>query len=270
MEAQELAVGTPLLIVDIENTLAQHADGMLVEYLPTLVNSRRVNQNTRLLWVTFLIDEICAQHCDDGIRRALNSLPKDLAETFNRALARIVSRRRNAVAAKAFRWVAVAKRPMTLEELHEAIPIEIGQRSARPDRRVNGINQLASWCENLIHVDEELQTVQFPHQAIRQFIVEGPMEPERGAFHFDLAATDHYVGEICVTYLNFTDFGTTVARRSQSLHQVDPTMMAGLALSQTHGLSRVIATTGVLTNLSKNYKTSPEVDVIGALFRHGT
>ncbi|KAM3557837.1 hypothetical protein ARSEF4850_004902 [Beauveria asiatica] len=65
LENEELAFGDPHLLVEVNNALTQHADGMF-------------------LWVTFLIDEICAGSCDDDIRRSLRQLPKDLEETFKR------------------------------------------------------------------------------------------------------------------------------------------------------------------------------------------
>ena len=48
------------------------------------------------------MDELCAQHYDSDIRKAIGCLPKTLAETFSRALLRITSRRKAWVALKAF------------------------------------------------------------------------------------------------------------------------------------------------------------------------
>lgn len=72
----------------------------------------------RFLWVTFLINEICAGSCDDDIRQSLSNLPKDLQEIFTRVLLRVSSQtQRIELVKKVFRWVAVAKRPLTLSEL---------------------------------------------------------------------------------------------------------------------------------------------------------
>jgi ankyrin repeat protein len=243
IENRELVVGDQSLILDIKQALIEHADGMF-------------------LWVTFLIDELCAQHCDDDIRNAIGCLPKTLAETFSRALLRIVSRRNITVAAKTFSWVAIAKRPLTVDEIREAISIEIGQPYSIPERLVNNIDQLASWCENLIHVDEELKTVQFAHQTIYKFIIEGPSGPEVGKFCFNLPDADHHAGEICVTYLNFNDFKRTLARRSQPMTSVDPVAMAKLALSHQPKVSSAIPAFGLM---SRSHKGKAEVDVVRVL-----
>lgn len=208
------------------------------------------------------MDELCAQHCDDDIRRTLGCLPKTLTETFDRALLRIVSRRNISVAAKTFSWVAIAKRSLTLDELREAISIDIGQPYSMPERLVNGIDQLASWCENLVHVDEELKTVQFAHQAIHRFITEGPTGAQLESFRFDLPNADHHAGEICVTYLHFNDFKTTLARRPQPMQPVDPIAMAKIALSHKLKLPRTIPGLGLS---SRRNKSKAQVDVVGVL-----
>ncbi|KAG7118822.1 hypothetical protein HYQ45_015502 [Verticillium longisporum] len=66
----ELAVGDPLLLETIKETLSEHADGMF-------------------LWVKFLISDVCNADCDDDIRESLRNLPKDLEAAFTRALSRI-------------------------------------------------------------------------------------------------------------------------------------------------------------------------------------
>ncbi len=167
-----------------------------------------------------------------------------MTDAFNRALSRIISRRNASVAAKTFAWVAVAKRPLTLEELREAISIEICQPHSMPERLVNGIDRLALWCENLVRVDEELKTVQFAHQAIHKFLTEEPTQPEFKDFHINPTDADHHAGEICVTYLNFNDFKTTLARRPQPITPIDPVAMAKVALSHEPNVSRAIPSFG--------------------------
>ncbi|KAK3373896.1 hypothetical protein B0T24DRAFT_529350, partial [Lasiosphaeria ovina] len=238
----DLVVGDQSLILDIKQALVKHADGMF-------------------LWVTFLIDELCDQHCDYDIRNAIGCLPKTLTETLSRALLRIVSRQKASVAAKTFSWVAIAKRHLTLDELREAISVEIGQPYSIPERLVNGIDQLAAWCENLVHVDEELKTVQFAHQAIRKFIVEGPMGLQFTDFCFNLADADHHAGEICVTYLNFNDFKTTLARRQQPI-TVHPVAVAKLALSHHLKVPSSVSAAGFGL---RRHKSKTELDVARVL-----
>ena len=66
---------------------------------------------------------------DGEIKQILQTLPHDLAETY----ARILDRKRKskggfkklATAMKIFRWIVCARRPLLMEELKEAISIEL-------------------------------------------------------------------------------------------------------------------------------------------------
>ncbi|PNP50699.1 hypothetical protein THARTR1_08619 [Trichoderma harzianum] len=211
LKNEELIVGDPDLIEDIKAALSDGANGMF-------------------LWVVFQVDELCLQHCDEDIRTAIRNFPKDLEETFNRAIDRIVSRRNEDIAKRIFRLVVAAKEPLSLNQLEEIIFVEIGQEYSKTERRSNGIAHISSWCENLVHLDEELQTVQFVHQTVQQFFIERSSKSRHNQFHLNLEDADHYLGETCVTYLNFNDFKTTLARRHQPLPPMPPIAIAGTAL----------------------------------------
>ncbi|KAK4064438.1 hypothetical protein Trihar35433_7955 [Trichoderma harzianum] len=211
LKTEELIVGDPDLIEDIKAALSDGANGMF-------------------LWVIFQVNELCLQHCDEDIRTAIQNFPKDLEETFNRAIDRIVSHGDQDIAKRIFRWVAAAKEPLSLDQLKEIIFVEIGQEYSKTERQSNGIAHISSWCENLVHVDEELKTVQFVHQSVQRFFIERSSESRHNQFYLNLEDADHYLGEICVTYLNFNDFKTTLARRQQPLPPMPPIAMAGTAL----------------------------------------
>lgn len=158
----------------------------------------------------FQVQEICSQHCDDDIRKTIKNLPRGLPETFCRALRRIKAEHHAKAAGRVFPWISAAIRPLSLSELQEALAVEIGQRHSRPERLFNDMDRVASWCQNLVQVDEDDHTVQFVHQTVRQFLLEDPIEPGLTDFHSTLEESDHTIGEICVTYLNFSDFKRTV------------------------------------------------------------
>ncbi|EHK48434.1 hypothetical protein TRIATDRAFT_236441, partial [Trichoderma atroviride IMI 206040] len=213
LQSEELIVGDSRLIEDIKLALTEGADGMF-------------------LWVAFQVDELSLQHCDDDIRKAIHNLPKDLEETFDRAVGRIVSRGNENIAQRVFRWVAAAAEPLSLDQLKEVIFIEIGQQYSKAERQSNGIDHIGSWCENLVHIDEEFKTVQFAHRTIQQFFSKKPSTARHNQFYLDIEEADHYIGEICTTYLNFNDFKTTLAQRSRPLRPIPPVAIASTALRQ--------------------------------------
>ncbi|KAI9764860.1 MAG: hypothetical protein M1840_008006 [Geoglossum simile] len=210
---EELKVGQPQLLIEIRDTLVNGAQGMF-------------------LWVTFQIQDICAQGCDEDIRKVIGNLPKDLPETYERVLARINSAGTAKSAQKIFRWVAAAKRPLSLEELREAIAIQPCQPSLNLEALENDINRLVPYCGNLIVLDEEDQVVQFAHHTVKQFLLAASRTPSLDNFHFQLPHADHDAGEVCVTYLSFNDFKRQLAKISATQTRIyDPSAILRTSIS---------------------------------------
>ncbi|KAF5247561.1 hypothetical protein FANTH_6312 [Fusarium anthophilum] len=209
----DLVVTDPSLIDDIKKALIDNSDGMF-------------------LWAAFQLREISSKANDEEIRKSLSreSLPKDLTETFNRALHRVVSSGKGAIVQKLLPWVTAAARPMTLDELQESAMIEICQVSSMPERKVNGIHRLSSWFQGLVDVDEETRSVSFAHVSIRHFFL-GEVDPNLKLFSVDLDEADHYLGEICSTYLFFSDFQTALARRERPKPTIQPMDLARRAIA---------------------------------------
>lgn len=99
-----------------------------------------------------------------------------------------------------------------MQQLREALSVHVGQQYFQPERVVNGIERLTIWCENLVQIEDTDETVHFSHHSIRKFLLQPSKGPLKG-FHVDLPAVDHYVGEICLTYLDFNDFKTALIER---------------------------------------------------------
>lgn len=111
---------------------------------------------------------------------------------------------------------------MTLDEIREAIGIEPYQQCMNTKRLLNDVSQIAYWCKNLVMIDEEDQGIRFIHHSVRQFLIQGASDPGLHEFRINIAEFDHYVGEICVTYLNFSDFETQVIKFTEkTLPEVD-------------------------------------------------
>ncbi|RDW73430.1 hypothetical protein BP6252_07337 [Coleophoma cylindrospora] len=174
--------------------------------------------NGMFLWVNYQIIEICKQACDAEIRLVLGDLPGDLGETFDRALKRILKYGSVKTATQIFRWTSATKEPLTVGELEDALSYEPGQPYTIPERRPRKLAEsVTTWCENLVELDDELGVVQFPHRSILEHFLREPSDLSLEKFHINLDDADHFIGEICVTYLNLNDFKTTLARRPAAL-----------------------------------------------------
>ncbi|KAK6851002.1 hypothetical protein PG987_000636 [Apiospora arundinis] len=212
LQQGELKIGDGELVDKIKNALVNGAQGMY-------------------LWAYFQIEEVCFQHCDQDIRQALKDLPRDLAEVFRRVLRRINIRRHGPAVRRVTPLVAAAKRPLSIGELREATAVEVGQHHLEASRLFNDMGSIASWSENLIQVDEDNDTVQFAHSAVKDYLVDISSDSDStlADFHIDLEISDHQLGEICVTYLNFDNFKASVAFQpkpmTMSPMQIIPTVI---------------------------------------------
>jgi hypothetical protein len=117
-----------------------------------------------------------------------------------------------------------------------------------------------------MQLDEELGIVQFPHHTVRVFLLSTTLDPKLSGFHFQLKDINHYIGEICVTYLNFNDFKTALIQRSKPMTQRTPSAIAETALG--YGSKAWMAVS--LLNLFKlgRSRESQKIDIVSSLARY--
>ena len=191
--------------------------------------------NTRFLWVTFQLESICRENTDESILKALEDLPKDLPTTYRRILRRL----RNSgstdpsMGIKVFKIVSAARRPLTLEELREAISIEPCKPTWNTTRIVNDAIKLLGCCGSLVTVDEEFSTVHFAHSSVKQYLETVPTENDISEYHINTTRADILMGEIVVTYLNLDvlqNMLTNTSSSSQTLNLPDMTVLLTASL----------------------------------------
>ena len=177
----------------------------------------------RFLWVYFQLRTICAQKSDANIITALDNLPRDLPQTYERILSANTETDDIDICKRIFLWVATAKRPLTLEELREAIGIEPLQQNWDSSRFVNDMSQAIACCGSLTFVEEEHQAVHFTHYSVKQYLLSKAIGASLRPYYMDLERCNAEVGTVCVTYLNFGIFSRQVARptgKSQSISSI--------------------------------------------------
>ncbi|KAG9237982.1 hypothetical protein BJ875DRAFT_480792 [Amylocarpus encephaloides] len=217
------------------------------EIIKALINGA----NGMFLWVDFQIAAIYECTCDDEIREVLRALPRNLGETFDRAVKRILKRGSAKTANRIFQWVAAIKRALTLDELREALSYEPGIPYSIAGKRPNGLEHITAWCENLVLLDDELQIIQFTHRSVLQHFLE---QPSDSRYHIKLEEADHFIGEICVTYLNSNDFKTDLIRNPPALSTQLPNHIIESTLEVRGVASRLMRRARML-NVQGNQKT---------------
>ena len=177
----------------------------------------------RFLWVHFQLRTICAQKSDANIITALDNLPRDLPQTYERILSANTEADDIDICKRIFLWVATAKRPLTLDELREAIGIEPLQQNWDSSRFVNDMSQAITCCGSLTFVEEEHQAVHFTHYSVKQYLLSKAIGASLRPYYMDLERCNAVVGTVCVTYLNFGIFSRQVARptgKGQSISSI--------------------------------------------------
>lgn len=100
--------------------------------------------------------------------------------------------------------MTAAQRPLTLEELREAVSIKPGETSWDASQLVNDmLSTLLDSCGSLVMIEEEDLSVHFVHQSVKQHLFS---ESTDSKYHIRMKDADLYLGDVIVTYLNYNAF----------------------------------------------------------------
>ncbi|KAM0229826.1 hypothetical protein ACHAPO_009718 [Fusarium lateritium] len=211
-----------------------------------ILRSISIKEQGMFLWVFLSIEDICSRKSDADIAQALENLPSELNVTLDRALERIFLHNNAEIAQSIFRWTAVVREPLKVGQLREALSIKVGSKVIDPQSRINGIERLTQWCENLVRIEEEDDTVCFSHHSIRNYLSQTDSGPWKD-FHVDYQESDHHVGQVCLTYLNLKS-PSTAPQRTKDERSSDPCQPPAISFPITaiaQQAMKEVATSGV-------------------------
>lgn len=129
---------------------------------------------TRILWVTFQVFELSRENSDAGLRAVLSSLPTGLYETYARILERITKERKPDVARGIFQWLAVARRPLSSDEIAESTALQPGRFTWDECYLPTNPSRLIEGCGNLVTYRVEDNSIQFAHSTVLEFLLSSP------------------------------------------------------------------------------------------------
>lgn len=157
-----------------------------------------VKLNYRFRLVEFQLNYVLGRTEPRKIMAALNSLPNDLREAYNEVFKRIQMQGpdRKDLVLKIVSWILYAKRPLTMDELREAIAIEPGDTELDANYLLES-GFIVEVSESLISYDENSESVSFSHFTVYEFLasLEAPSL---------LSAVDF--AKVCLTCLGFQEF----------------------------------------------------------------
>ncbi|KAG2092685.1 hypothetical protein BD769DRAFT_1679006 [Suillus cothurnatus] len=124
-------------------------------------------------WVQCQLDEImaCKSHID--IKAALNNLPAGLYETYDRIIQAIKQRgpSDDRIARSCLLWLAGTFTPLTLDQLNEAMMIEVGRSSLNPDLEVMDPMDIVAACGSLVTYNEKTGVVALSHYSVQEYLI---------------------------------------------------------------------------------------------------
>ena len=185
----ELVVGDPTIVLEICEALIDGAEGMF-------------------LWVFLQFSAIYAQKTDESIRHALKNLPKGLSKTFARILLDS-DQPEPSYQLSILKLVVAAQRPLTIEELREALSVVPGDSNWDYAKLINDIYSVLSSCGGLITVDEEDYTVRLLHASVKQFLLDKYVTSSKEKF--TMPGAYNRLADAVITYLNYGIFDTQLS-----------------------------------------------------------
>ena len=182
--------------LDIALYLEAHMD-----QLPTINRRERQHMVTEILrksvgcflWVSLVLQELRQVHTSAEIRQVLEEVPSDMDAVYLRILETMSKAPYGKILIKAILvWVVCSARPLTVQELHDALQIDIRDTIDSIERCIT------TSCGQLVYIDMQSR-VQMVHQTARDFLLRAEVQSEftieRKSGHKRLAMT-------CLQYLN--------------------------------------------------------------------
>ena len=195
-----------------------------------------------MLWPYLQIQALWEEcFTDEDIALALNNLPKDLSEAYDRCLIRIAKRsaKHRHLARRIFSWVACSSRPLMLDELQEAIAFDEEDQSWNSSK-IPSASSVINCSANLIAVDTTDHYVRFVHSSVGNYLSKG-LSKVFGDFQIHPATDRLRCGEYCVNYLSFSDFTFQVQLHpTLRLNRADMPHPMAIAAHSVNGIGSVL------------------------------
>lgn len=236
LRLKKLILGDPTLILEIQHALLKGSQGMF-------------------LWVALQIQSLCGMKTDSAIREAIADLPQDLSETFRRILLKSGNSDQS-LQRRTLQLVIAAFRPLTTEELRDALSVTPGDANWDESKLLNDVWSALSCCGCLLTIDEEESTVHVVHHSVKQYLLAG----SNGAKNENLSTAQacRTLADTVVTYLAYGVFDTEL-----STTRVHPVVVQSAPAKVMHTVSTMGSPSTTLNLALKLLKSrkQPDVDI---------
>ena len=163
----------------------------------------------RFRWVACQLDYLCELPNDKARIVALEKLPPNLFETYERILERIMARSEDVqkIVERTLRWTIGAVERLTIPQLIEAIAIEENEKCL-DEYAIIEEGEIFRYCSCLVRKAADADCVELAHFTVEEFLK--AIDPEQSPRLFRFAhlrkTVDVVLGRTCLTYLTYDDF----------------------------------------------------------------
>ena len=168
------------------------------------------------LYVSLVLDDLKRTKITSQVRQKLQILPPDLNNVYDRILSNIDPDCVE-VAKLILGWVAVARRPLTVEELAMVLVLgteEWGENKIPPEDVLDEVKDGFKCCEPLVYVDIAANTINLVHQSAKDYLVGIYLQTnvDLSQYHIVLDRANLLIFRTCWKYLSFEEFdhGTAI------------------------------------------------------------
>ncbi|KAK7975915.1 Transcription initiation factor TFIID subunit 2 [Apiospora arundinis] len=171
---------------DMHAFLRSKLEDLSLENIDELCNRILTKSQGSFLWVRLVLQEFENAYTDEDIEAILKEVPEDLYQMYTRMLATIQSERRRSKLAKSIlTWVALAGRPLSIDELRCAVRLDINETPHNIEKAIPTV------CGQLVFVDQSSR-VHMIHETAREFILDEDLDStlavRKGERHGHLAS----------------------------------------------------------------------------------
>ncbi|KAK8136214.1 hypothetical protein PG984_004154 [Apiospora sp. TS-2023a] len=149
--------------------------------------------NGCFLWVDLVLGRLLKAQLSTEVRRILQSVPSDMNDLYQDILSSMSEEPAERHLAKAIlRWTACSSRPMTTQELHAALELDL-------EDTVSDVSKsIATSCGHLVYIDAQFR-VRLVHQTAREFLTDTTINSD---FVIKKSTGHRLLASTCLKYLS--------------------------------------------------------------------
>lgn len=173
------------------------------------------------LYISLVLHDLRRTKIFSQVTQKLKELPSDLNKVYDRIL-RLIDADCEEIAKKVLCWVAVARRPLTIDELAMALALGTGKwekNTLPPQEILDELRDCFQSCEPLVFVDTEFSTINIVHQSAKEYLLSTYLQKMDGLsqYHIVLDRANLYLFRTCWMYLSLEEFkqGTVIIQRDE-------------------------------------------------------